>query len=342
MATGRRKETVDIYSVLKPFMFVSRVLGLAPYSVVSDMGRRKFAVSPPAVVYSVAMFIINAGAVGYCQYLNLNSWNNICNSAENILDLAILCTALTAYYTTVINRKQTATQLSCLNDLIAETHYSAWKKEVQTILITQVFGGTLLVVSAVMETSNLIHTFDDISFVSYFIAGFATLISEYQFVAVMIVLKRVFQNCNAHIGAVGEMDDVTTGPNVREKINMTAAPAGSTFRVSDRPHNQSRLMRFKYLRELHISAREVAESVNSIFSLFLLLSTATMFITLTQSVYYIFIDFIVQKRSFLCNTTSNKAYFTCLLYHALKLISLIYFSSFAAEEVSQHAHCSGT
>jgi hypothetical protein len=55
----RHTESVDIYSILKPVFFVSKVLGLSPYNAAGDIGSRNIIVTVTAIVYSIGMFILN-------------------------------------------------------------------------------------------------------------------------------------------------------------------------------------------------------------------------------------------------------------------------------------------
>ena len=63
--------------------------------------------------------------------------------------------------------------------------------------------------------------------------------------------------------------------------------------TSKREKFHSKLMHFKQLRELHASACDTAESVNSGYSPMLLLSVARPFTSFTYVVYYIVYSFIV-------------------------------------------------
>jgi hypothetical protein len=338
MESGRQKGAADIYSVLKPITFASKVFGLAPYSVVGDTGRRKISVSAKAMLYSVGMFIIIAGALTYCQLKMEISWKNICVSSGNIQSLGTYFTLTIGYYTSLIKSKKIACQLHRLNDVIGKTYYSAWKKDLRTILTVEMFAATMLVIAGILEFSK-VNFYEAWVFVFGYIAEFACIMPEYQFIAITIVLKRLFQNWNNHIVAVGETDDINNLPNYPKLINRRASnilTIPNTSRISDSLNMQSKVTRFKYLRELNVSACEVAESVNSIFSLMLLTSIARMFISFIHILYYMLMNIIVQKTSFSCTELSNEAYLILLLYYAVRLIWLVYFPSSAAKEVSQH------
>lgn len=338
MALSSYKETADIYSVLKPIILVSKVIGLAPYSVIGDIGKRKVSVSTQDVVYSVGVFIIFTSIFGYCQHIILTSWDNICTSSANIQSLGTLFHLIIAYCTFLLNSKKIARQLSRLNDLIGDIYYSDWKKDIQTMLAMLILTVTMILISAVVEVMSY-TSYDPSLFMPYYIAEFVCIMSECQFAAVMIILKRIIQNWNVQIGAISEVDDVINLPNSLKQINKRASKTftvSNNLKISDRSNIQSNVMRFQYLRELHVSAREVAESVNSAYSLLLLLSTAIMFLSLTHILYFIFMDFVVQKNSLLCNETPNISYFIWLFYYVLRLIWLVYFPCFAAKEVCQH------
>ncbi|XP_023709129.2 putative gustatory receptor 28b [Cryptotermes secundus] len=48
-------------------------------------------------------------------------------------------------------------------------------------------------------------------------------------------------------------------------------------------------------------------------------------------------EFVAQKMSFLCNAGESIPYFICLLYYALHLIWLVYFTSFTSKEMNRTA-----
>ena len=50
MAIDRHREAVDVYSILKPIFFVSKVLGLLPYNAVSDIGNRRGIVTVSGII----------------------------------------------------------------------------------------------------------------------------------------------------------------------------------------------------------------------------------------------------------------------------------------------------
>ncbi|KDR24352.1 hypothetical protein L798_04300, partial [Zootermopsis nevadensis] len=239
----------------------------------------------------------------------------------------------------LLNSKKIARQLSRLNDLIGDIYYSDWKKDIQTMLAMLILTVTMILISAVVEVMSY-TSYDPSLFMPYYIAEFVCIMSECQFAAVMIILKRIIQNWNVQIGAISEVDDVINLPNSLKQINKRASKTftvSNNLKISDRSNIQSNVMRFQYLRELHVSAREVAESVNSAYSLLLLLSTAIMFLSLTHILYFIFMDFVVQKNSLLCNETPNISYFIWLFYYVLRLIWLVYFPCFAAKEANRTA-----
>ncbi len=95
----RHTETVDIYSILKPVFFVSKFLGLSPYNAVGDVGNRNIIVRVPAIIYSLAMFILNVGVLAYGAHTAIYNWENICSSGESITFLETECLELSVYFT---------------------------------------------------------------------------------------------------------------------------------------------------------------------------------------------------------------------------------------------------
>jgi hypothetical protein len=171
----------------------------------------------------------------------------------------------------------------------------------------------------------------------YYVIELAGFMSEYQFVVFMHILKRTVHNWNSNIEAVSENDDVTNVPlyrNERNRQKSVLFRASNNSVTSKHEKIHSNLMHFKQLRELHVSACDIAESVNAVYSPVLLLSVARSFISLTHILYYIVVSFIVQKSSFFCSFTANNSYFLWLTLNSLRLIWLVYFSAFTAKEVS--------
>ncbi|PSN30829.1 hypothetical protein C0J52_17334 [Blattella germanica] len=48
----------DIYSVIKPMLYISKLLGMAPFSLKDEIGSRNLEVSNPATVYSILILLI--------------------------------------------------------------------------------------------------------------------------------------------------------------------------------------------------------------------------------------------------------------------------------------------
>jgi hypothetical protein len=338
---GRHTEAVDIYSLFKPVFFISEVLGLWPYSAVGGTGNRRITVTVSAVIYSLAMLILNAGTFAYSILQGMLSWENICSSGEHMLCIGTLCHAVAAYFTSLLGCRHIARQFLRLNYLTAETYYSVWRKDLQLLLAMQILCVTLIVTAVASEICYIInetHEFPpQLSFMLYFTADLAGVTSEHQFVAFIHLLKRTVQNCNNHIDAVCENGDVINDPRYRKEINRQEP---DTFTVSNnavtsyREKIHLKVLQFQQIRELHASACDIAESVNAIYSPMLLLSVAKLFTSLTQSLYYILVSFIVQKTSFFCQLASNESYFVWLIFYSVRLISLVHFTASTANEVS--------
>ena len=130
----RHTEAVDIYSILKPIFFVSKVLGLSPYSAVGDIGNRRIIVTSSARIYSTGIVIFNAFVIACCVLTTTFTWKNVCSSGDIIIFLGTLCLALCAYCTSVFGCRQTAKHFERLNDLIGKTYGSAWRRDLQLLL----------------------------------------------------------------------------------------------------------------------------------------------------------------------------------------------------------------
>jgi hypothetical protein len=127
--------------------------------------------------------------------------------------------------------------------------------------------------------------------------------SEHQFVAFMHILKRTVQNLNNHIDAISENDDVIISPLYPNEMNRrkTVLFIVSNASVTTKRENiHSKLTHFKQLRELHASACDIAESIKAVYSPMLLLSVAKLFISLTHTIYYIIVSFIVHDTRLFC------------------------------------------
>lgn len=339
-AMDRHEEVAHIYSVLKPVFFTSKILGLAPYNVVGDTNKTKIRVSTLGVVYSLTVSIVTAGLLGHHQFKVMNLWKNICNSSENILIHVTSYSLVIAYLTLLLRSRRIARLFDHLNGLVEESSYSAWKKDLQTMLSIQTFAAILLVTGTAGELkfSVIGKEFDGVLRIIYFyIAEFSCFVLENQFVAVIIILKRIVQNWNSRICALSEKEAGVNFPCSTEYIkkegsNLFTISNKST--ISNRANVSSMVTYFRYIRKQHASACEVAESVNSIYSAMLLFTVARAFISLTHVLYYIVMTFVVQKMSFLCDTGGSVSYFICLLYYALHLMWLVHFTSFTSKEVS--------
>jgi hypothetical protein len=336
-------EEVDVYSILKPVFFVSKVLGLSPYNAVGDIGNRSVIVTVSAIIYSIGLFILNVGVFAYFIFPSMFLWENICSTSEHIICLGIICHALSAYFTCLLGCKQTARQFEKLNDLIGKTYYSVWRRDLQLLLAMQILCVVIIVTVGVLDTSQAISQFYDFSilliFIPYHVAEIAGFMSEHQFVAFMHILKRTVQNCNNHIDGVCENDDIINSPLHKNLINGQKSVlfiVSHTSVTSKREKIHSKLIKFKQLRELHASVCDIAESVNAIYSPMLLLSVGKLFTSITHMGYYIVVTFIMQKGTFFCKYTGNNSHFIWLILYSLRLIWLVYFTAVTAKEVSHN------
>jgi hypothetical protein len=344
-AMARDTEAVDVYSILKPVFFVPKILGLSPYNAVGDIGDRRIIVTVSAVIYSIGMLIFSAALIAYGIRTAIyeDTWENICNSAESIMALLTLCLALCGYFTCLFGCRQTARLITRLNDLIGKTYYSAWMRDLQLLLAIQILCVIMTVTAGVLEVSEQIRQFQMslqvLDFTIYYITDLVGFMSEHQFVVFMHVLKRTVQNWNNHIDDVCENDDVFNSPLYRKEMSgqksvIFVVPHNSA--TSKRERIYSKLMELKQFRELHASTCDIAESVNAIYSPMLLLSVAKFLISITHMMYYIIVNFIVQKTTFFCKLTGNDSYFVWLILYLLRLIWMVHFTAFAAKEVSHN------
>jgi hypothetical protein len=339
----RHTEAVDVYSVLKPVFFVSKVLGLSPYSAVGDIGNRRIVVTVSAVIHSIGMFILNVGLFAYGLVPAMFSWKTICSTTESFIFFQTLCLALCAQFSSLLGCRQTARQSEKLNDLIGKTYCSAWRRDSQLLLAMQIVCVIMIFTAGVLQISEEISQFHDFHTVLvlmlYCVTEHAGFMSEHQFVAFMHVLKRTVQNWNNRIDAVCENDDVNNDTLNRNEMNRRKSvlfTVSNNSVNSKRENMHSKLMKFKQLRELHASACDIAESVNAVYSPVLLLSVAKLFISLTHTVCYITVSYIVHDTRLFCYITGNNSYFLWLIHDSLRLTWLVYFTAVTAKEVSHN------
>jgi len=344
-AMDRHTEAVDVYSLLKPIFFVSKILGLSPYNAVGDVGNRRVIVTVSAVIYSLGMVMLYVGVFVYSIFTPVYTWKNICNSGESIIVIMSLCLALCAYCTSLFGCRHTARHIARLNDLIGKTYYSVWRRDLQLLLGMQLLCVIITVIAAVLDIYVAISNFQmslEVSvFMIYYVAEISGFMSEQQFVALMHVLKRTVQNWNNHIDYVCENDEVFNIPLYRNEMSGHKSVlfiVSHTAVTSKRERMHSTLMQFKQLRELHASACDIAEAVNAVYSPMLLQAVAKLFISVTNTVYYILVSFIIQKANFSCEYTGNISYFMWLILYVLRLISIVHCTTFTAKEVSNYEY----
>jgi len=299
-------------------------------------------VTVSATIYSIVMIMLNVGVFAY-RLIIMNAWENICSVGVNILYTGVLCQAVSGYLTSLLGRRHIAREFTRLIDLIGKTYYSAWRRDSRLLLAMEILCVIMTVTAAVLEISQAKSEFRDshkvLVFMLYYVTDLAGFVSEHQFVAFMHVLKRTVQNWNNHIDALCENDGLINCPLYRNLMNGQKSVlfvASNNSVTSKRVKIHSKLMDFKQLREKHASACDTAESVNAVYSPVLLLSVARSFTSLSHILYYIIINVIVQERSFFCKIRANTTYFVWLIYCSLRLIWLVYFTAFAAKEVSRH------
>jgi len=339
----RQAETVDVYTILKSVFFVSKVLGLSPYNAVGDIGNRRVVVTVSAIIYSLGMFILNVVLFSYGLVPAMFTWKTICSATESFIYFQTLCLALSAYCTCLLGCRQTARQIEKLNYVVGKTYYSLWRRDIQLLLATQILCVIMIVTAGMLEISEEISQCYDfhgvLVLMLYCVTEHAGFMSEHQFVAFMHILKRTVQNWNNHIDGVCENDDVFNDPLYPNEMNRRKTvlfKISNNSVTSKREKIHSKLMQFKQLRELHASACDIAESINAVYSPMLLLSVAKLFISLTHTIYYIIVSFIVHDTRLVCYIAGNNSYFVWLIHDSLRLIWLVYFTAVTAREVSHN------
>jgi len=339
----RQTQTVDIYTILKPVFFLSKVIGLSPYSAVGYIGNRRIIVTVSAIIHSIGMFILNVGLFAYGLVPAMFTWENICSTTESFIFFQTLCVAVSAYFTCLFGCRQTARQFEKLNNLVGKTYYTVWRKDLQLLLAKQILCVIMIVTAGVWEISQTISQFYDFQTVLvltlYCLTEHAGFMSEHQFVAFMHVLKRTVQKWNNHIDAMSVNYDVINDPLYRNEIKIRKSvlfTVSNNSVTSKREKIHSKLMQFKQLRELHASACDIAESVNAVYSPMLLLSVAKLFISITHTMYYIIVSYIVHDTRLACYNTGNIAYFLWLIHDLLRLTWLVLFTAFTDKEVSHN------
>jgi hypothetical protein len=339
----RQAKTVDVNSILKPVFFVSKMLGLSPYSAVGDIGNRTIIVTVSAIIYSLGMFILNVGVLAYLILPTIFRKENICVSSEYILYLGTVCHSVSAYLTCVLGCRQTAQQFQRINDLIGKTYHSVWRKDLQLLLARQILCIITIVIAGALDSSVSISEFNYYTPVlvsmSYCLTEHAGFTADHKFFAFMHILKRTVQNWNSLIDAVSENRHVWNDPLYQNEMNRRKSILFivSNNRVTSKHKKvHPKFMQFKHLRELHASACDIAETVNAIYSPMLLLSVTKLFASITHTVYYIIVNFIVKDTRLFCYTEGNNSYFLWLIHESLRLIWLVYFTALTAKELSHN------
>jgi hypothetical protein len=90
----RHTEAVDVYSILKPVIYVAKLLGLSPYSAAGDIGNRRIIVTVSALIYCLGMFILNVEVLAHFMVPSMLIWENIYSFSEHILYLGTICHAV--------------------------------------------------------------------------------------------------------------------------------------------------------------------------------------------------------------------------------------------------------
>jgi hypothetical protein len=342
-AMDRQAQTADVNSIFKPVFYVSKALGLSPYSAVGDISSRRIIVTVSAIIYSLGMFILNVGIFAYFIFPSMFRKENICISSENILFLGTICHAVSAYLTCVLGCRQTARQFQRINDLIGKTYCSVWRKDLQLLLAMQILCIIIIVIAGALDSSETTSESNYyppvLVLMSYCLTEHAGFTAEHQFFTFMQILKRAVHNWNTLCDPVSENRDVLNDPLDRNEMNrrksvLITVSNNSVTSKREKVHLKS--MQFKQLRELHASACDIAESLNAVYSPMLLLSVAKLFASITHTVYYIIVNFIVHDTRLSCYTEGTNSYFLWLIHDSLRLTSLVCFTASTAKEVSHN------
>lgn len=271
--------SMDTFSLVKPLFFLSKFLGLAPFTMISTGTLR---VSWMAVVYSFAMlasistFLIQK--ISFGNDFDMSSWpvtvaNIVFQLSTTLFTYWACCLSCTINYSNMIEVMH-----QMFNSVLSRNILPRRYRLFSVILTFQIFGGLLIfgVLYYIEWYHDLYSGYGEM--VPYIVIDCCDYIYELQFIDIVLLLGHYFDSVGTRITNLCEEKEERI--SVKRNTFFPISHNGISYEM-----NSKTRAKIQEIIRLHFSLCDTAELVNSIYSFMMLISSAGALVGITYGLY---------------------------------------------------------
>lgn len=313
---------LDIYVLVRPLFYISKLHGMAPHVVQGKAGSRKFVSCRLTLVYSfvlLALFITSH--IQIVDHTSVNKSDILPESVSiaNLVLYGIVSSLL--LFLSILQHKKVPEIFSRMSE-----YYKPDNRMLQYFIFAQCFLSFMISVLTAYLVAFAFKWDGSLYFISMFILYYnimGTLIADMQYINVVTLLKHNFMTLNSKL-ITDSFEQPFYGFSKRKPLPHNRAEA----RVSDG------CMKLEYVQKLHRFHTDTSELINSTFSIQMLVTTGLKFVILTSQFYFEVIhvirsgEFVTEPMDFIS---------ICLVVACLpSLLSIAWTCSSTSNEVSEN------
>ena len=322
------KRTKDLYSVVLPLYYVSKILGFIPFTLVGQTGTRKFKVSNLGLTYSTIIGIVSLMCHSLFFFYDYSEYSSekVFSAAENLHSICHLIFSFVLYVILFMKNRSILDIINKLSDInIVHTNdYGIWNM----ILVCWIFIIFLIYIS-VIGIINLLSTVNNIALLisnnyGFFCSLIFSLI-EVHFINIMFLLKKYFSTINSTIC------DVMNEFHSSEKTVHLKTVKGLNILSKTVISTKTKL---NYLKELHCDMCNITELANSTYNMKMLFIIADKFCDTLSNAYFTVITILNYDKGPFSGSVWNITAICFMCFSAVQFILILWYASAAAGEVS--------
>lgn len=267
-------EELDVYALVKPLFYISKLHGMAPHAMQGKAGSRKFFSCRLTLTYScILLALCITSQIQIVEHTSVNK-SDILPESVSMANLVLYSTISSLLLLLSILRHKKVPEIFCR----MSEYYKPDNRMLQYFIFAQCFLSfilsvlTVYLVTFVLKWDGNLY-FSCVIILYYNIMG--TLIADMQYINIVTLLKHNFMTLNSKL-ITDNFEQPFYGFSKRKSFPHNLAEA----RTSDK------YMEVEYIQKLHRFHTDTSELINSTFSIQMLITTGLKFIILTSQFYF--------------------------------------------------------
>lgn len=334
-------EVLDIYSVAKPILCLSKLLGLAPFVTEGNIGSRKLRLSFLALTYTLIILTAHLSRQVFF-FWNLYSTENL----ESLLQTASAIEAITCIVTVsvfflmnLLNRRkvyQIFSKLAKFDELSGDMYHKYGKS---LFCVTAQVGFHIIFLSSVGIAAISNGTFnvfaDLIQCISVSANFLVVLLVDLEIINLALALKQRFSALNNRLSEYIEKTDHEF-PVSKRLVNRSSLSSVHIIPqiIQVKSFAGISSVKLKNISNLHDFLCDISVLVNSTYSIHMLCGVVLKFIAIIFNAYFRLLRVINYNRGRYEDNVYEGIMVAMLCWNVLQLTALLWACKSASEEVS--------